>query len=93
MLLSRSRLGTIDIKKKNTMKEKNDYTNGKKFPIWLITETPVAFIMLTLMMLLGGWYWLVDNDKTPIIVVSLFYAGYLGAAWNNWKDLKRGIRK
>lgn len=78
--------------KKSLMEKRNDYTGGKCFLAWLVKETPVAFVFLTLMLLLGIWFWFSDTDKAPFIVVCLFYAGYLGAAWNNWRDLKKGIR-
>ncbi len=75
------------------MEKKQDYTGGKRFWKWFVTETPIAFVFLTFMLVLGTWYWYVDSDRAPLIVTSLFYLGYLGAAWNNWKDLKGGIRK
>ena len=75
------------------MEKKQDYTNGMGFPKWLIKKTTIAFAVLTFMLGVGCWYWYADNEVAPLVVTGLFYLGYLGAAWNNWKDLKKGIRK
>lgn len=70
-----------------------DYTNGKNFLKWLVTETTMAFVLLTFMLITGIWYWIMDGDRSVTVVMSIIYLAYLSASFHNWSDLKRGIRK
>lgn len=75
------------------MKGNRDYTSGKNFLKWLVTETLFAFSFLTFMLGLGVWYWIKDDDRSVAVIMSIIYLSYILAAFHNWYDLKRGIRK